>query len=75
MQGLWGDDVVTVSTTERTDLVLLIGDLLERLQELGGGEDLWAYSALPGQRIRRDNCRKVRHKLFQLLDESGVPKP
>lgn len=62
---------MTVSTPERADLVLVISDLLTRLDELGGSERSYINYMDVEARKRRDNCNKVRRKLFEALDESG----
>jgi hypothetical protein len=66
--------VVTVSTESRADLVKLIAACLEHLVTLGDRQDDQVFYTYTTRNTRLDNCHKVRRKLMELLDESGVPK-
>jgi hypothetical protein len=63
---------VTVSTDKRVDMVHIVSAMLERLTELGGRENERVFYTYGSKNTRLDNCRKVRRKLMELLDESGV---
>ena len=62
---------MTISTPERVDLVQLIAAMLSHLETLGDREDNRVFYTFGNQNRRLDNCRKVRRKLMELLDESA----